>query len=39
MWAPYTRLVWISDVLPDTVAAAVGAMVEEGSRVIQTTLR
>jgi hypothetical protein len=38
MWAPYTRLVWISDVLPDTAAAAIGAMIEQGSRVIQATL-
>jgi hypothetical protein len=33
-----TRLVWVTDVLPDTVAAAFGAMIEEGSRVIQSTL-
>ena len=33
-----TRLLWVTDVLPDTVAAAFGAMVEEGSRVIQATL-
>jgi hypothetical protein len=33
-----TRLVWITDVLPDSAATAVGAMIEEGSRVIETTL-
>lgn len=33
-----TRLVWITDVLPDTVAAPLGAMIEEGSKVIQRTL-
>ena len=33
-----TRLVWVTDVLPDSVALAFGAMIEEGSRVIKTTL-
>jgi carbon monoxide dehydrogenase subunit G len=33
-----TRLVWITDVLPDAVAAPLGAMIEEGSKVIQRTL-
>jgi len=33
-----TRLVWVTDVLPDSVAMAFGAMIEEGSRAIKTTL-
>src|SRR5262245_46408954 len=33
-----TRLVWVTDVLPDSVALAFGAMIEEGSRAIKTTL-
>lgn len=33
-----TQLVWITDVLPDAVAAPLGAMVEEGSKAIQRTL-
>ena len=33
-----TRLLWVTDVLPNTVAAAFGAMIEEGARVIQSTL-
>jgi carbon monoxide dehydrogenase subunit G len=33
-----TRLVWITDVLPDAVAAPLGAMIEEGSKAIQRTL-
>jgi hypothetical protein len=33
-----TRLVWVTDVLPDSAATVIGAMVEEGSRVIKTTL-
>jgi hypothetical protein len=33
-----TRLVWVTDVLPDSAAMVIGAMVEEGSRVIKTTL-
>jgi hypothetical protein len=33
-----TRLVWITDVLPDAAAAPIGAMVEEGSKAIQRTL-
>ena len=33
-----TRLVWITDVLPDAVAAPLGAMVDEGSKAIQRTL-
>jgi hypothetical protein len=33
-----TRLVWITDVLPDAVAAPLGAMVEEGSKAIERKL-
>jgi len=33
-----TRLVWVTDVLPDSAAIVIGAMVEEGSRVIKATL-
>ena len=33
-----TRLVWITDVLPDAVAVPLGGMVEEGSKAIQRTL-
>ena len=33
-----TRLVWVTDVLPDSVAMAFGAMIEQGSRAIKTTL-
>jgi carbon monoxide dehydrogenase subunit G len=33
-----TRLVWITDLLPDDVAAAVGALVDEGARVMKETL-
>ena len=33
-----TRLVWVTDVLPDSAATALGAMIEEGSRVIKATL-
>ena len=33
-----TRLVWITDLLPDPVAAAFGAMIEEGSKAIQAAL-
>jgi len=33
-----TRLVWITDLLPDTAAPALRAMIEQGSRVIQSTL-
>ena len=33
-----TRLVWGTDVLPDSAAMVIGAMVEEGSRVIKATL-
>jgi len=30
--------VWITDLLPDTAAPALRAMIEQGSRVIQSTL-
>ena len=33
-----TRLVWITDVLPDTIAPEFEAMIEEGSAVIRRTL-
>jgi hypothetical protein len=33
-----TRLVWITDVLPDAVAVPLGAMVEAGSKAIQRAL-
>jgi uncharacterized protein YndB with AHSA1/START domain len=33
-----TRLVWITDLLPDAVAAALGAMIEEGSKAIRAAL-
>ena len=33
-----TRLVWITDLLPDGVAAAFAAMIEEGSKAIQAAL-
>ena len=33
-----TRLVWITDLLPDTAAPALRAMIEQGTRVIQSTL-
>ena len=33
-----TRLLWVTDVLPDSAAIVIGAMVEEGSRVIKATL-
>ena len=33
-----TRLMWVTDVLPDSVALAYGAMIEEGSQAIKTTL-
>jgi carbon monoxide dehydrogenase subunit G len=33
-----TRLVWVTDVLPDSAAMVLGAMIEEGSRVIKKTL-
>lgn len=33
-----TRLVWITDVLPNEVAGPIGALVEEGARVIKKTL-
>jgi hypothetical protein len=33
-----TSLVWITDVLPDTVAAPLSAMIDAGSAVIQRTL-
>ena len=33
-----TRLVWITDVLPDTIAPDFEAMIEEGSAVIRRTL-
>jgi carbon monoxide dehydrogenase subunit G len=33
-----TRLVWITDVLPHEVAGPIGAMVEQGSKVIKRTL-
>ena len=32
------RLVWITDLLPDSVAEPVGAMMEEGVRAIRATL-
>lgn len=33
-----TRLVWVTDLLPDEVAAPVGALVEQGAAVIKRTL-
>ena len=33
-----TRLVWITDVLPDAVAAPFATMIEEGCKAIQATL-
>ena len=33
-----TRLVWVTDLLPDVVAPALRAMIEECSRAIQSTL-
>lgn len=33
-----TRLVWITDVLPDAVAVPLGAMIEAGSKAMQRTL-
>jgi len=33
-----TRLVWITDVLPDDVRAVIAPMVDEGSKAIQRTL-
>jgi hypothetical protein len=33
-----TRLVWITDVLPQAAAAPLSAMIEQGSQVIQRTL-
>ena len=33
-----TRLVWITDVLPHEAAGPIGAMVEQGSKVIKRTL-
>ncbi len=33
-----TRLVWITDVLPNEVAGPIGALVEEGASVIKQTL-
>lgn len=32
------RLVWITDVLPDVMAAPISALVEEGARVMKQTL-
>jgi hypothetical protein len=34
----HASLVWITDVLPDTVADALTAMIEAGSTVIKRTL-
>jgi hypothetical protein len=34
----HASLVWITDVLPDTVADAFAAMIEAGSNVIKRTL-
>ncbi len=33
------RLVWITDVLPDELAAPIGSMMERGIQVMQATLR
>ena len=33
-----TRLVWITDILPDEAAAPVGALVEQGAAVMKRTL-
>lgn len=33
-----TRLVWITDMLPDEVAGVINALVEQGSRIMQATL-
>ena len=33
-----TRLLWVTDVLPDAVAVTLGAMVEAGSKAIQRAL-
>jgi carbon monoxide dehydrogenase subunit G len=33
-----TRLVWITDVLPDEVAAAISALVEQGASAMKRTL-
>jgi carbon monoxide dehydrogenase subunit G len=33
-----TRLVWVTDVLPHEAAGPLGAMIEQGSKVIQRTL-
>ena len=32
------RLVWVTDVLPDMLASSIGALVEEGARVMKQTL-
>lgn len=34
----HTRLVWITDVLPNDVAATIGSLVEQGARAMQATL-
>lgn len=36
--AEYTRLVWIADLLPNELAGAIGAMVEQGIAVMKETL-
>jgi carbon monoxide dehydrogenase subunit G len=33
-----TRLVWITDFLPDDAAGAIGALVERGAQIMQATL-
>lgn len=33
-----TRVIWIADLLPDDMAGAIGAMMDEGSRAMKRTL-